>query len=312
MTLKNRNNSNIYNLKNKKKYFHLLKIFIFLFLFPFLYFFRIKPLNMDYLTIEFKALVKKYQYLIKTEGNISDESPIWVMWYQGIEKSPPLIKACINSIFVNKGNHPLYIIDKYNLDNYIKLPKYILRKFHKGIFSITHFSDIIRMLLLSKYGGYWIDSTYLVTAPLNYTNSSFFTLKLPYCYPIISKCLWAGNFLAMPKNSFLSTYSYNAFLFYWKNYNSLINYYLIDYIIYIAYENLQELRLLIQKMSYIKCDIFSLNEKLNNSYNESIISCPFNKLKRNGNFISYNDGDLTNYGYIINKYNLLHLNFNSS
>lgn len=218
--------------------------------------------------------------MIKNEENISDDSPIWVMWYQGIKNAPPLIKACIHSIIVNKANHPIYILDKYNLVNYISLPKFILRKFYKGIFSITHFSDIVRMALLSKYGGYWIDSTYLITASLNYTKSSFFTLKLSQCFPTITKCLWAGNFLAMSKHSFLSTYSYNAFLFYWKNYNSLIDYFLIDYIIYIAYQNVKELRNLIQKLPYIECNIFSLYKKLNNNYN----------------------GSLTYFGYIINKY----------
>ena len=122
---------------------------------------------MNFLSNEFKTIVKKYMYLIKIEENVSNDSPIWVMWYQGIEKAPPLIKACIHSIIINKVDHPIYLLDKYNLGNYIKLPKFILRKFYKGIFSITHFSDNVRMALLSAYGGYWIDSTYLITAPLS-------------------------------------------------------------------------------------------------------------------------------------------------
>ena len=51
-------------------------------------------------------------------------------------------------------------------------------KFTNNIFSITHFSDIIRMALLSKYGGYWIDSTYLVTSPLTKVNTSFFYFEI--------------------------------------------------------------------------------------------------------------------------------------
>jgi hypothetical protein len=261
-----------------------------------------KSLNMKILLIKFQALAKEYHYLIKTEENISDDSPIWVMWYQGIEKAPPIIKACIHSIFINKENHPVYILDKNNLENFIKLPKYILKKFHKRIFSITHFSDIVRMALLSKHGGYWIDSTYLVNTPINYTKSSFFTLKLTHCYKTITKCLWAGNFLAMPKNSFLSTYAYNAFLFYWKKYNSLINYFLIDYIIYVAYKNIPELRNLIKKLPYIECNISTLKKQLNNNYNESFFNCSFNKLSRKAKYISYNGKKITNYGYLISKF----------
>jgi hypothetical protein len=257
---------------------------------------------MEILLIKFQALAKKYHYLIKIEENIFDDSPIWVMWYQGIEKAPPIIKACIHSIIVNKGNHPVYILDKNNLANFIKLPKYILKKFHKGIFSITHFSDIVRMALLSIHGGYWIDSTYLVNTPINYTKSSFFTLKLTHCYKTITKCFWAGNFLAMPKNSFLSTYAYNAFLFYWKKYNSLINYFLIDYIIYAAYKNIPEFRNLIEKLPFIECNIFTLKKQLNNNYNESLFNCSFNKLSRKEKYISYNGKKITNYGYLINKF----------
>lgn len=165
----------------KNIYSHFIKIIILIFLILLLYIcrpiFRPKPLNMHILSIEFKALVEKYKYLIKTEENISDDSPIWVMWYQGFEKAPPLVKACIHSIFDNKASHPVHLLDKYNLKSYINLPKYILKKFHNGKFTITHFSDIVRSALLSTHGGYWIDATYLVASPINYTNSSFFTLN---------------------------------------------------------------------------------------------------------------------------------------
>ena len=76
------------------------------------------------------------------------------MWYQGIETAPPIVLSCMQSIIQNRKKHPVIIISKYNLEKYIKLPSYIMDKFINNIFSITHFSDIIRMALLSKYGGY--------------------------------------------------------------------------------------------------------------------------------------------------------------
>ena len=53
------------------------------------------------------------------------------------------------------------------------------------------------MGLLFKYGGYWIDSTYLVTSPFKAINSPFYTLKLTHYYPTITKCLWPGNLLQL-------------------------------------------------------------------------------------------------------------------
>ena len=179
---------------------------------------------------ELEFLSNKYKYLIKYEKSISEDSPIWVMWYQGIENAPPLVQSCVQSIIINKAKHPVYLIDKYNFEKYIKLPSFIKEKLNNGTFSVTHFSDILRMGLLYKYGGYWIDSTYFVNTPLTKVDFHFYTIKKNYCSMKSSfiKCIWVGNFLAVPPNSFFATYGYMAFLSYWKKYNSLINYFLTE------------------------------------------------------------------------------------
>lgn len=265
---------------------------------------NVKSLNWTIIINEFKELAFKYEYLIKNETKIPENSPIWVMWYQGIEKAPPIVKSCIKSIIINAGKHPVIILDKNNYGKYITLPCFLLKKFYKGFFSITHFTDILRMGLLLKHGGYWIDSTYFIIHPILPINSSLFTLKLTHCYPTITQCLWAGNFLATPKNSFLATYSYNSFLFYWNKYNSLIDYFLIDYIIYIAYQNVPIFKNLIKNLPYISCDIFSLVNSLNKDYNKSLINCPFNKLNRNDQWKTQNNSTKTIYGHIIDNYKL--------
>lgn len=316
------------NEKKKKKVYLYLRLFFILLLLAFLFFqsmidtayekykytklIESKPienqiLDWDIINKEFLNLARKYQYLIKNEKNIPDDCPIWIMWFQGINNAPQIIKSCIQSILINRAKHPVIFLDKSNIKKYLELPEYILSKFEDRLFTITHFSDIVRMALLSKFGGYWIDSTYLITAPLNYSNLSLFTLKLSRCGFRLTKCLWAGNFLAMPKNSFLSTYIYNALLFYWKKYTKLINYFLIDYIIKIAYENIKELRDMIEKIPYIDCDIFQLQNDnfLNSIYNEkSPIKCTFNKLKKSIEYIDLNNETMTNLKYIIDNYKL--------
>ena len=262
-------------------------------------------LNWDNLKSDLEFLSNKYRHLIKYEKIISEYSPIWIMWYQGIEKAPSIVKSCIQSVILNKANHPVHIIDKYNLEKYIKLPSYINEKFNNGTFNVVHFSDIIRMGILTKYGGYWIDSTYFINTTITKVNTSFYSLKLKTCFPHrFIKCLWSGNFLAVPKNSFIATYGYIAFLFYWKKYNSLIDYFLIDYIIDIAYQNVPEFKNFIANLPLIKCDIFALVNSLNSVYNKDNFKCPFNKLTRKRNFNSFNTIGKTNYGYIIDNYKL--------
>ena len=241
-------------------------------------------LNWKKIKQDFELLINKYKNLLKSEKNIDEDSPIWVMWYQGIENAPPIVLSCIQSIIRNRAKHKVIIISKYNLENYIKLR-------------------------------YWIDATYLVTTPLEKINASFYTLKLNYCWtynhPFIN-CLWSANFFAVPKNSFVATFGYKALLNYWKKYNLLIDYFLIDYIIYIAYHKEEKFKAIINKHSFTTCNIFSLAESLNNNYNPRDFQCSFNKLTKNGNWIISNDKGSTNYGYIIKKYKFKFKNENKS
>ena len=245
----------------------------------------------------------KYEYLIKKEKNIPEDCPIWVMWYQGIKFAPKIVKSCILSIIKNKAKHHVYIIDKYNLEKYVKIPFFIIEKLNNGAFSITHFSDIVRMALLCKYGGYWIDSTYFISSPLIKVNSTFYSLKLKNNYKHKNPffiCRWSGNFLAVPKNSFIATYGYLSFLYYWKKYNSLIDYFLLDYVIYVAYNTSHEFQNIVNKLPYI-CNILSLVKVLNSEYNKSDFKCHINKLKWRRHYILRKNKKKTNYGYIIGK-----------
>ena len=261
-------------------------------------------LNWNNIYKDFTSLALKYEYLLSEEKNIPEDSPIWLMWYQGIEKAPRIVQSCVKSIIENRGNHKVFIINKFNINNYIKLPSYIYEKLNNGSFSITHFSDIIRFGLLYKYGGYWIDSTLFITSPLENINSTFFTLKKNNTvnHPFMNR-RWAGFFLGTTKKSFISTYCYIGFLIYWKKYNSLIHYFLIDYVIYIAYKSVNQFKYEIEKLPDDKCHIWLLNY-LNSNYNKKYFKCHYFKLSYKTPLTSLNGTKKTNYGYIIKKYKL--------
>ena len=94
--------------------------------------------NFDYFKKIIIRLAHKYKYLLNN-NNITDDCPIWVMYYKGIENSPPIVKDFIISIENNLGKHHLYKLDKYNYNKYIILPQFLLNKFNKKIFNISHF-----------------------------------------------------------------------------------------------------------------------------------------------------------------------------
>ena len=189
------------------------------------------------------------------------------MYYKGIQNCPSFIKTSIISIEKNSGKHPLYKLDKYNYDKYILLPKFLLDKLNNKIFNISHFLEILRMGILSKYGGFWIDLTFfnIVTSISFY--SSLLTFKLSTCNQKLKKIIKQNNFFFSSKNSFLTTYSYKALLIYWK-YNNFNTNYLFEYIIYFGYQSLNGFKNYIDKLPYLNFIFFSLNKSLNEDYHK--------------------------------------------
>ena len=116
----------------------------------------------------YKKFQSEYSSIIEGEFDtvdyIQDCNIIWICWFQGEENAPPLVKACINSMRVNLPDKDIVVISNDNISQYIELPKYIIDKYKKGIIGPAHFSDLIRIELLTKYGGIWADATVLCTS----------------------------------------------------------------------------------------------------------------------------------------------------
>ena len=100
---------------------------------------------------------------------------IWWCWLQGYDAAPPIVKACYNSLMREfKGSrvqevqglnddYEIKVIDGENWKEYIELPDFIVKKWEKKQIPPALFSDLLRLELLIKYGGTWIDSTVLCT-----------------------------------------------------------------------------------------------------------------------------------------------------
>lgn len=84
---------------------------------------------------------------------------IWWCWLQGEENAPALCKICLKSLRRNLPDYDIRILSWNTIENYIKLPDVILNKYKAGWISGAHYSDILRLAVLAKYGGIWIDST---------------------------------------------------------------------------------------------------------------------------------------------------------
>lgn len=166
------------------------------------------------------ALSLKPVELLETTDKI-----IWSYWND--TNLPEVVKL---SIYTWKNNNPNYIIcvlTENTLEQYINVnefPKYYFDKSH------TYKSDIIRLTLLEKYGGIWIDSSMLINESLSLTwepkNFDVGGYYLRSFTTNIDKPVFESWFIAAPKNSILiKEWKKELYLSCsYKNINDYINY----------------------------------------------------------------------------------------
>ena len=160
---------------------------------------------------------------------------IWFCWLQGIENAPEVVKACYNSLvhgeWFRVNGYEVKVIDENNWHEYITLPDYIIRRSDKKQIPPAHFSDLLRLELLIKYGGTWIDSTVLCTgvnnenANVNYLDTDLFMFQ--YTQPGSSEWGGIGNwFITACTNNEVLMVLRDMLYAYWREHDCVLNYYL--------------------------------------------------------------------------------------
>ena len=190
--------------------------------------------------ITYDYLKRNYSYIIcghkSRKENIRrkvflEESirPVWILWLQGFENAPELVKICVHSIKRKLGKQEyVCLLDKDNLIEYIDLPEYIVKKWKQGIISNTHFSDIVRLRLLNTYGGVWMDATVYFTGsslPDYIKGSNLFMFNIWESWKKRQEAIISANWLisAEPGNKLLMILE-TLLHEYWKSENDVRDY----------------------------------------------------------------------------------------
>ncbi len=254
----------------------------------------------EFLRARYSNLIERFAKtdwdLIKFEEVAPKDYKIFYCWLQGRDEMLPLVRCCFNSLRMNAGDREICFIDEKNYSAYVDLPSRIVEKYKAGKISRTHFSDVIRFNLLEHYGGLWLDATMLVTEPLDrhkgFWARTYFTQKYcneksndnPYvkallCY--VSYARWA-SFLhsSSVKHHPLFAFLSEFYREYWRDFDELIDYVLIDFIIDLAYENIPFVRRELDSVPINNLDINTLVFHLNEPY----VKYPFDKIL-NGTFL---------------------------
>ncbi len=189
---------------------------------------------------KFRKIIKNERIHMKEYDNIEYSNKIWICWFQGLDNAPILVKKCVDSIMNHMPNSEIIIITSENFSKYVDIPEYIIKKFNKGIISYAHFSDILRMELLTKYGGYWIDATVYMTDKQNIfeqQNTPLFVYKNVSLNRKEGLAVVASSWLIYScKNNHILEFTKQLLYTYWKKNNILINYNLVHIFFTIATE----------------------------------------------------------------------------
>ncbi|MFI3165973.1 MAG: capsular polysaccharide synthesis protein [Bacillota bacterium] len=233
---------------------------------------------------------------------------IWNFWYQGNQDDIEIIKVCMDSVRRNVSEDvELITITKDNLAQYLDIPVYIYAKLESGLITITHFSDIVRMGLLSQYGGCWLDATCYVTGDISYVfDKAFWSIKRESnaISRDVPKRKWTSFAQCACANCMINHLIYLLFIKYWVNHNTLLHYILIDYFMDMVYRHVQEAKELIDAIEYNNPDVWSLVQAFDMRYDEvyfSTITASTNVFKTTckGEFKKVDgDGNITFHGYI--------------
>lgn len=217
---------------------------------------------------KFRKIFQDYDHF-DANKNLQPEirKVIWFLWLQGLDAAPPVVKKCHKALVDKLHDYEIILLTADNIDDYVSLPNFIFEKWQNGRITNTHFSDILRLELLIKYGGVWIDSTVLLMGskiPKQIEEADLFYFQvLQPGYTLINISSW---FMAAKPNNPILCFARECVYAYWKKNNRLYNYFLLHYCITLAAEQFPEIYNSIPKYSSAPPHI--LQSELFDSYNE--------------------------------------------
>ena len=247
----------------------------------------------EFLQEKYSDLIKKYSQAAEMPKVAQEDYQIYFCWLQGEENMPPLVRCCYGSLKQNAGAYKVVFIDEKNYAEYVEIPEQVSKKYGEGKISHSHFSDILRVNLLERYGGLWLDSTVLVTEPLErykqywklrYYTQKFYQTKSNFSefadnpsYGRWATFIQGAAVLHNPLFGLVKDF-YNE---YWQEYDEVIDYVLTDFAIEMAYETLPAVKDEIDAVPINNNRAWDLLGILSSPYSEY----PYDKIFQ-GNFLN--------------------------
>lgn len=263
---------------------------------------------LNYIKESGKEVLEKYSSTPNTAAlaEVPADRKIWIMWWQGEDTAPTLVRKCLESIRANANGAQVIVITEDNYRNYIELPSYIIEKHRKGYISMAQLSDIMRVYLISRHGGLWLDATIYCSQPIPeeifklpfYTYHTH-TKKTPFVQNNMIHCFIMGGI----PDSKLLVYVKEMLSDYWRKHDVIVDYYLLDYTIMLAYWTYDDIRSMIDALPYTSEALYDLVEILDKPYDKEetdriLSSTLFSKLRWDKKFRTEEEGKKTTYAVL--------------
>lgn len=182
-----------------------------------------------------RAYVPKLNTLLppKEQSPQKASNIIWWCWLQGEKNAPDICKKGLESIRKWMPDKQIIILTNENISHYVHFPAYIMKAFNDGNMSQAHYSDLLRIELLTNYGGIWIDSTvFLTKRPIYAEHIPLFVFQEAE----------RGNPACVASNWFISAEAHNPIieltrnlLFdYWKHHHKVFHYFFFHFFFHMA------------------------------------------------------------------------------
>lgn len=225
------------------------------------------------------AIAKRYDfnihqpdlsYSMKSNKTV-EKNTVYFFWWQGEECMPPLIKRCYERAKEMTKNWHLILITKYNLSEYLIIPKEVFQFGEKK--SFTHLSDYIRLNLLAEYGGLWLDATFYLTQqlPLRESLGEFYTIKnMAKDNNCIAEYRWFVSFMYVRANCDYIRHIRNMFCYNWMRYDYIVDYLLMDYLFEYEYQHNAHFNSVIENLPYNNPSAATFSDILCSAYSEQL------------------------------------------
>ena len=154
-----------------------------------------------------------------------EAGPIWQFWDRGADLAPPLVKACLRSVQRHSGGRKLIVLDDKTLDSHVDLPGHLWDK--RALMGTQHFSNLVRLSLLHRHGGSWVDATILLSQPIpaEVVREPFYLFR-----ETTREARWVETwFMHARQNHPLVETVFAGLADYWKTHDRLHEYFMFPY-----------------------------------------------------------------------------------